>query len=495
MQEASAGGFCRKAGSQAIVEVFGFDEAGAEKIGADAIRRIFAGYGLHQDAKAGLGRRVGRVGRAGADRVGPRTTEKEETPPAAAAHPGQEGGGQGARQGQVQEGQALPVRGPGLMEGRLDEGAKSHGKYVYFAQVFNPVEEGSRPVKGKDEALGPRRARASGFFEQGVQGRGGMPPVDEKLRPPGGEGQRERGAYATGAPHDKGAPSVEAAPVLRPVHMADTIRGRDAAAQYGAAAPAAADDDRSRARSPPMSEPDLSRFTVVLCRADEAGNVGSTCRAMKTMGLTRLVLAGCPAYDGERVRTMAVHAADLYESAVRHPDLATALALSTLSAGFTRRRGERRKSFSVDVERFAAEAWGRGSGEVALVFGNERTGLSAEELDLCSLAVHIPSSEIFPSLNLSQAVQIACYELRKAALGGRTGSYEPAARTDIDAAVARVAGKLGGLGFFRLNQGTELKELLRDTAERAALSPSELRYLEAFLHKMAALSRKAAEGD
>jgi len=239
-----------------------------------------------------------------------------------------------------------------------------------------------------------------------------------------------------------------------------------------------------------VSEPDLSRYYVVLCRAEEAGNVGSACRAMKTMGLTRLVLAGCPDFDDSRVRMMAVHAADLYDGALRVPDLAAALAPSALSAGFTRRRGERRKSFSVDAEAFTREAWKRPGGDVALVFGNERTGLTEDELAACSLAVHIPTSEIFPSLNLAQAVQIACYEVRRAALGGRTGSYEPVRREEIDASVSRIAERLAALGFFRLNQGRELRELLRDTAERAALSPSELRYLEAFVHKMGSLATK-----
>lgn len=240
-----------------------------------------------------------------------------------------------------------------------------------------------------------------------------------------------------------------------------------------------------------MPEPDLSRFFVVLCRAEEAGNVGSACRAMKTMGLSRLVLAACPEHDGDRVRTMAVHAADLYETALRLPSLAEALAPASLSAGFTRRRGEKRKSFSIDAESFARDAWRRPGGEVALVFGNEKSGLSAQELGLCSLAVHIPTSEAFPSLNLAQAVQIACYELRRAALGERTGSYVPVARAEVEASVARACEKLKALGFFRLNQGEELRDLLRDTAERAALSPSELRYLEAFIHKMAGLSGRS----
>lgn len=244
-----------------------------------------------------------------------------------------------------------------------------------------------------------------------------------------------------------------------------------------------------------MSEPDLSRYVVVLCRAEEAGNVGSACRAMKTMGLTRLSLAACPGYDEARVRTMAVHAADLYEGALRFPTLGEALAGTSLSAGFTRRRGEKRKSFSIDAESFARLAAGRPGGDVALVFGNEKSGLSEEELSACSLAVHIPTSSIFPSLNLAQAVQIASYELRRFALGGRRGSYEPAPRSAVEEAIGRLSRRLEELGFFRLNQGADLKAFLRDSAERAAYSPSELRYFESFVQKMAGLAGKASAAD
>jgi len=251
----------------------------------------------------------------------------------------------------------------------------------------------------------------------------------------------------------------------------------------------------------PSSEPDLSRFVVVLSGAEEAGNVGAACRAMKTMGLGRLVLAGSAVYDRERVATMAVHAFDLYEGALRFPDLASALSTATFSAGFTRRRGERRKSFSVPVDEFAALALGRPpEGEIALVFGNERSGLSREELDLCCLAVHIPSSEEFASLNLAQAVQVAAWELRRQAYlasgpGRLPGGFVPAPRAAVDGVVARASLRLAELGFFRLNQGSELREFLRDLAERAALSTAELRYFEAFVQKMAGLAAKGRGRD
>jgi len=240
-------------------------------------------------------------------------------------------------------------------------------------------------------------------------------------------------------------------------------------------------------------EPDLSRFAVVLCRAEEGGNVGSACRAMKTMGVSRLILAGCPGFEADRVRTMAVHAFDLFEAAESFPDLGSALAGFSLTAGFTRRRGQLRKAFSLSAQAFAAMALRRPlgpegrAGAVALVFGNERTGLTEKELGLCSLAAHIPSAAVFPSLNLAQAVQIACYELRRQAIGERDGSAVPVSRSETEESVARIAGYLREIGFFKVTRDRDLSTFLRDSAERAAYTPSELRYFESIFRKAAGM--------
>jgi tRNA/rRNA methyltransferase len=48
------------------------------------------------------------------------------------------------------------------------------------------------------------------------------------------------------------------------------------------------------------------------------------------------------------------------------------------------------------------------------VFGNERTGLTNEDIAYCSALAHIPANPAYSSLNLAQAVQVLCYELRMA---------------------------------------------------------------------------------
>ncbi|MBN2875075.1 MAG: RNA methyltransferase [Spirochaetales bacterium] len=233
---------------------------------------------------------------------------------------------------------------------------------------------------------------------------------------------------------------------------------------------------------------DAGNVAVVLCRVEGAMNVGASCRAMKAMGLTRLVLAACPAFDETVVRTHALQAYDLYAAATRTDTLASALAPFSMVAGFTRRRGQRRKE-PLDVVSFAAALPARGEAAVALVFGNERDGLSAEELALCDEAVGIGSSALFPSLNLSHAVQIACWEVRKALVGGTGGLPVkiPAPREQLDRAATEMADTLQSAGFYKLAGRPEAEVFLRSVAARAALTEEELARFVSIVVKLGSL--------
>ena len=78
----------------------------------------------------------------------------------------------------------------------------------------------------------------------------------------------------------------------------------------------------------------LDRIEIILCDTQDGANIGSVCRAMKTMGLTRLTLVTDRIYDDERVRTLALHAYDLYENRREFTDLREALKDSVLSVAF-----------------------------------------------------------------------------------------------------------------------------------------------------------------
>jgi TrmH family RNA methyltransferase len=235
-------------------------------------------------------------------------------------------------------------------------------------------------------------------------------------------------------------------------------------------------------------------FAVVLCRAEGSSNVGAVCRAMKTMGFGRLLLADCPEYDLDALHASAIHAFDLFESAEKHTSLASALSGFTLAAGFTRRMGRYRKK-SVDVGCFAGDCLRRPAGPVALVFGNERDGLSAAELDLCDEAVFIPTSDDFPSLNLSHAVQLACWELRKAVIqsdpsytdeNGKHGRM-PALRSTIAAEVETVCVRLEEAGFFKIGGRNDAAVMLNSLLARSAATEKDVRQLRNMFFKLAVL--------
>ena len=165
----------------------------------------------------------------------------------------------------------------------------------------------------------------------------------------------------------------------------------------------------------------LNRVQIVLVETQDGANIGSVCRAMKTMGLERLVIVGDREYDENRVRTLALHASDLWENAKRVPTLDEALKDSILSVGATRRRGKFRKMSSFSPEQLAEKISSMPEGIISIVFGRESDGLRDDEVNKCAAIVTIPTSEKFPSLNLSQAVQIISYALFQNALPYQQG--------------------------------------------------------------------------
>jgi tRNA/rRNA methyltransferase/tRNA (cytidine32/uridine32-2'-O)-methyltransferase len=254
----------------------------------------------------------------------------------------------------------------------------------------------------------------------------------------------------------------------------------------------------------------LSDITIILCRASESGNVGAVCRAMKNMGLSRLRLVAPAQLDEAPLRARAVHAADVWEGAACFDTLSEAAADCSLLVGTTRRRGRRRKNVTMEpralaawlAERFPAAAESVSgpppAAPIAIVFGNERTGLEDAELDMCNIASHIPVSDAFPSLNLSHAVQVYAYELFLAFGAGAAagpepvkGEWVPLAQREVDALTASITDALAGLGFYKHPGREEQTRFLRDVISRAGLTAQEGRYLKDIVMKAARLGLNA----
>ncbi len=236
----------------------------------------------------------------------------------------------------------------------------------------------------------------------------------------------------------------------------------------------------------------LENIVIVLCRPDESRNIGSVCRAMANNGIKTLRIVGRKEdYDEEKVRTLAIHAFGIWENADFFSSITEATKDCSCAAGTTRRRGKKRKGKLLLPEEFTrtADSITENTGKVAVVFGNERTGLVDEEVDECTMGVTIPSCDEFASLNLSHAVQIMCYHIFRSTKSAYTG-FTPVTLERIDKTVGVMTDDLQKIGFFSKTGRKEMEEFWRSLLSRAVLSEGEARYLELIFDKAAGLAVK-----
>ncbi|WP_303786425.1 RNA methyltransferase [Azovibrio restrictus] len=234
----------------------------------------------------------------------------------------------------------------------------------------------------------------------------------------------------------------------------------------------------------------LARISIVLSRTSHPGNIGSVARAMKTMGLTRLVLVAPRRFPDPEADTLASGASDILASARVVESLDEALADSVFSLAVSARSRELGPPPLLarqGAARLVAQA-GEGA-EVALVFGNETSGLSNAEVQRCHGAVMIAANPDFSSLNLAAAVQVLCYELRLAAHGdappvpARTTPFAspPATHQEQEGFYRHLEQVMVDSGFLDPAQPKRLMPKLRRLFGRAGLERDEVNILRGVL--------------
>jgi tRNA/rRNA methyltransferase len=228
----------------------------------------------------------------------------------------------------------------------------------------------------------------------------------------------------------------------------------------------------------------LDRFSVVLSRTSHPGNIGAAARAMKTMGFADLRLVAPRHFPDPQASALAAGAADVLDRARICKHLEDAIGESGLAVGMSARvRGlshpaRALRDAAADILAAAQRA------PVALVFGNETSGLSNEELGRCSMLATIPANPAYSSLNLAAAVQVACYELASAAAAFAVPA--PSARAgatseDLEALFAHWEAAMVESGYLDRAQPGRLMERLRRLVARAALERSEVKFLRGML--------------
>ncbi|MEP7043629.1 MAG: RNA methyltransferase [Dokdonella sp.] len=243
----------------------------------------------------------------------------------------------------------------------------------------------------------------------------------------------------------------------------------------------------------------LARIRFVLARTSHPGNIGAAARAIRTMGLRRLVLVAPQAFPHAEATAFAAGADDVLDAAVVTEDLPPAIADCRLVLGATaRRRGvvlEELDPREAARRVLAAAASGH---EVAVLFGNERVGLDNDEIKHCHAAITIPSDASYSSLNLAQAVQVIAYELRVAWLAGvaaapPTRMDPPASSGEMETFFGHLAQALDDIEFHKGRSPRTILQRLHRLFLRAQPDRRELRILHGILsdaQRMAGLAQR-----
>jgi tRNA/rRNA methyltransferase len=230
----------------------------------------------------------------------------------------------------------------------------------------------------------------------------------------------------------------------------------------------------------------LESIRIVLSHPSHPGNIGATARAMKTMGLTRLYLVNPKTFPDPQATAMAAGATDVLDNARICASLAEALAGTVCATALTSRRRDLATEPTWARPAAAQLAAQAALGEVALVFGNETAGLSNEEVSLCRHWALIPTDPEFKSLNLAQAVQILCYELRMAAIDAGppptvTEAGAPASHEEVEALIGHLERAVIASGFLDPARPKRLMPRMRRLFARAGLEKEEVNILRGML--------------
>ena len=227
---------------------------------------------------------------------------------------------------------------------------------------------------------------------------------------------------------------------------------------------------------------------IALCRTEHPGNLGATARAMANFGFSELLLLDACAID-EESRRLAKHASAVLENArgASWKELqGYGLLVGTTAQLGTDYNLPRSPLLPAEL----AEKLRAVSGDVILVFGPEGEGLSNEELRRCDIVVRIPTSEKYPTMNLSHAVAVLCYALSQSDIRAR---FPLAGRRETEVALSLIDDIVPRLGFTRGLKEETHRRLWRRMLGKAMLTRREMAALLGFLRLAARrLSRAAA---
>ncbi|QJQ94637.1 MULTISPECIES: RNA methyltransferase [Halomonadaceae] len=245
----------------------------------------------------------------------------------------------------------------------------------------------------------------------------------------------------------------------------------------------------------------LANIRIVLVQTFHPGNIGQAARAMKTMGLSELVLVNPRCFPDQEATRLAAGAEDIVDAARVVGSLEEAVSDCVQVVGASARlRSLPLPHYDEPHEMAQAVVSHASAGPVALVFGRERSGLTNDEIGHCTHQVSIPANPEYGILNLSQAVQVLAYEVFRAWRETPQSNYAyqrpseelPPTREQMQHFHEHLSRVMQASGFLtQPHARTEAQ--LQALFARAQPSRKELSLLRGFLGSLEASGKKSLE--
>ncbi|MDF2691532.1 MAG: methyltransferase [Gammaproteobacteria bacterium] len=224
----------------------------------------------------------------------------------------------------------------------------------------------------------------------------------------------------------------------------------------------------------------LEKIRIVLLETSHSGNIGATARAMKTMGFSELVLVSPKDFPSEQATALASNAEDILQQAKVVNSLDEAIADCQLIFGSSGRN--RLVNWPILSPKEAVPLVQNALDQrtkIAILFGTERTGMTNAQLQKCHYHIHIPSDPECCSLNLSQAVQVICYELRSSLVASQSIEAKEilASSKEVEQFYQHLESILIKTHFLDPKNPRQLMTRLRRLFQRAKLQEQEVNIL------------------
>jgi len=230
----------------------------------------------------------------------------------------------------------------------------------------------------------------------------------------------------------------------------------------------------------------LNQFYIVLAKPKLSQNVGSVARAMLNMGFQNLIIAGSEDIINRDARTLARSAGAVLDRAEVRKNLGEALSEMNYTVGTTRRPAKYEYDILTPDEIVPELIEIAKNNRVAILFGPEDTGLHMDDLVFCNTLLRIPTSSLYPSINLSQSVLIICWEIfKRVTTSGVTGKKvkEKPKSEVVEGLFQHLEELFREIDYLHHNSDRHTMQLFRQIFRSSDLDDYDIGLLRSVLHK------------